>query len=57
MSESYRLEQRDTAEEVILLLKEKGIQVKVQNELFHRYAVIDQSIVWYGNIEYLSYSM
>ena len=57
MSESYRPEQRDTAEEVILLLKEKGIQVKVQNELFHRYAVIDKSVVWYGSIEYLSYSM
>ena len=29
----------------------------MQNELLHRYAVIDQNIVWYGNIEYLSYSM
>ena len=40
-----------------MLLKENGIQVKMQNELLHRYAIIDQSIVWYGNIEYLSYSM
>ena len=40
-----------------MLLKENGIQVKMQNELLHRYAIIDQSIVWYGNIEYLSCSM
>ena len=38
-------------------MKEAGIQVNMQNELLHRYVVIDQSIVWYGNIEYLSYSM
>ena len=55
--ESYRPEQGDVIRESISLLKENGIQVKMQNELLHRYAVIDQSIVWYGNIEYLSYSM
>ena len=55
--ESYRPEQGDGIRESISLLKENGIQVKIQKELFHRYAVIDQSIVWYGNIEYLSYSM
>lgn len=55
--ESYRPEQGDAIRESILLLKENGIQVKIQNELLHRYAVIDHSVVWYGNIEYLSYSM
>lgn len=54
---SYPPEQRDVIGETISLLKENGIQVNMQKELFHRYAVIDQSIVWYGNIEYLSYSM
>ena len=34
-----------------------GIDVKIQTKLLYRYAVIDQSIIWYGNIEYLSYSM
>lgn len=55
--ESYRLEQRDAIGELITRLKENGINVKTQGELLYRYAVIDQSIVWYGNIEYLSYSM
>lgn len=55
--ESYRPEQRDAIEELIVLLQKSGIDVKIQPELLYRYAVIDQSIVWYGNIEYLSYSM
>lgn len=38
-------------------LKESGIGVITQRDLSYRYAVIDQSIVWYGTIEYLSYSM
>ena len=37
--------------------KEGGIDVKTQKDLLYRYAVIDRSVVWYGNIEYLSYSM
>ena len=56
-SESYRPEQRDAIGELIAFLKESGIDLRIQKELLHRYAVIDQNIVWYGNIEYLSYSM
>ena len=55
--ESYQPEQRDAVRESLALLTEKGINVKTQDELLHRYAVIDQSIIWYGNIEFLSYSM
>ncbi len=55
--EIYRPEQRDAIGELIASLKESRIDVKIQKELLYRYAVIDQSIVWYGNIEYLSYSM
>ena len=43
--------------ESLALLTEKGINVKTQDKLLHRYAVIDRSVIWYGNIEYLSYSM
>lgn len=50
-------EQRDAVIESLALLKDQGISVKTQAQLLHRYAVIDQSIIWYGNIEYLSYSM
>ena len=38
-------------------LESCGSDIKRQTDLLYRYAVIDQSIVWYGNIEYLSYSM
>ena len=55
--ESYRPEQRDAIGELIVLLQKIGIDVKIQTKLLYRYAVIDQSIIWYGNIEYLSYSM
>lgn len=56
-SESYRSEQRYPIVEQIARLKESGIDVRTQKDLLYRYAVIDQRIVWYGNIEYLSYSM
>nr|WP_325204238.1 hypothetical protein [uncultured Oscillibacter sp.] len=55
--ESDRPEQRDATGELIARLKESGIDVKTQKDLLYRYAVIDQSVVWYRNIEYLSYSM
>lgn len=55
--ESDRPEQRETIEGLVARLKESGIDVKTQKDLLYRHAVIDQSVVWYGNIEYLSYSM
>lgn len=55
--ESHRTEQRDTIGELISQLEKTGIDVRRREDLLHRYAVIDQSIVWYGNIEYLSYSI
>lgn len=55
--ENDRPEQREAIEGLVARLKESGIDVKTQKDLLYRYAVIDQSVVWYGNIEYLSYSM
>ncbi len=43
-------------ENAIPLLEHWGITVETQDELWQRYAVIDKAIVWYGNIDYLSYS-
>lgn len=40
----------------IPLLEHLGITVETQEELWQRYAVIDQEIVWYGDVDYLSYS-
>ena len=35
-------------------LKLAGIYVKTQNHFHERYAVIDQSLVWYGSMNLLS---
>lgn len=40
----------------IALLTDRGITVETEEGLQHRYSVIDRSIVWYGDINYLSYS-
>ena len=38
------------------MLKGCGVTIETQEELWNRCAVIDRTIVWYGNIDYLSYS-
>ena len=43
-------------EDTIALLEQWGITVETQEELWQRYAVIDETVVWYGDIDYLSYS-
>lgn len=55
-AEDYRPEQQAAVERSAALLIESGIAVETQNALQHRYAVIDRSLVWYGSIDYLSYS-
>lgn len=40
----------------IALLADRGITVETEEGLQHRCTVIDRSIVWYGDINYLSYS-
>lgn len=54
--ESYLPEQRVTIAQSIALLASRKITVDTKDDLQHRYVVIDHSIVWYGNINYLSYS-
>lgn len=38
------------------ILENCGVAIETQEELWQRCAVIDRTIVWYGNIDYLSYS-
>ncbi len=42
--------------EAVSLLENWGIAVETREELWQRCAVIDKTIVWYGSIDYLSYS-
>ena len=43
-------------EKAASLLKGCRVTIETQEELWNRCAVIDRTIVWYGNIDYLSYS-
>ena len=45
---------RSSAKGSVALLQKYGVTVKIQNTLEQRFAVIDQRIVWYGTIDYLS---
>lgn len=56
-SETYSPEQCGAVARSMALLTDHGIIVETKDGLQHCYAVIDRSIVWYGNINYLSYSV
>jgi len=43
-------------EDAVPLLESWGIAVETKEELWQRWAVIDKTVVWYGGIDYLSYS-
>lgn len=45
---------RSSAKGSVALLQKHGITVEIQDTLEQRFAVIDQRIVWYGTIDYLS---
>lgn len=37
------------------LLNKNGIRVVARPNIHHKFAIIDQKVVWYGSIHYLSY--
>ena len=52
----YEENQREEIETVINMVKLQGIEVVDGEEPQQRYAIIDESIVWYGNIDFLAYA-
>jgi superfamily II DNA or RNA helicase len=52
--EEYPEDGREHHMDLLGRLASAGICVKTQNHCHERYAVIDQSLVWYGNINLLS---
>ena len=52
--EEYPEDGREHHMDLLERLASAGICVKTQNHCHERYAVIDQSLVWYGNINLLS---
>ena len=52
--ETYHEDGREHHAELLERLSSAGICVKTQNHCHERYAVVDQSIVWYGSMNLLS---
>ena len=54
-AESYEIIRQPEIQETILLLRQTGIQVITHQALQQRYAVIDESVVWYGNVDFFAF--
>jgi hypothetical protein len=54
--EEYALEQQARVISAIRTLEDAGAVVKTLSGTIQRFAVIDQTLVWYGGINYLSHS-
>ena len=55
-SSSYDSKYQKSVQEAITLIERHGIAVHTHTELQQRYAIIDQKIVWYGSVDFLSYA-
>ncbi len=53
--ESYKPDQEPGIALAIAMLKNAEITVVVQTDLQQHYAIIDESIVWHGNIDFLAF--
>lgn len=53
--ESYKTDQEPGIASAIAMLKNAGISVAMQADLQQHYAIMDESIVWYGNIDFLAF--
>lgn len=53
--ESYNSDQEPGIASAIAMLKNAGISVAMQANLQQHYAIIDESTVWYGNINFLAF--
>lgn len=53
--EDFKEHERDIVNQNTELLSSHGIQVKCKSEFHQKFTVIDQKIVWYGSVNFLSY--
>lgn len=54
-TEDYKPEQQASVALLIDMLSDVGVSVATRSQIHQKYAVIDQSIVWYGSINFLSF--
>lgn len=52
---SFKPEAWEKASKAVTLLEESGAAVILQPKVYQRYAVIDQTILWYGGINFLGF--
>lgn len=53
--EDFTGESSRTANELIQLLNSAGMKVVFKSKMHQKYAIIDQKIVWYGSVNFLSF--
>ena len=53
--EEYKPADQSALREILGLFKENGIRVVLKPNIHQKFAIMDQKIVWYGSINYLSY--
>ncbi len=54
-ADSRKLSNQENVCEAIEALKQAGIVVHTHGELNQRYAVVDESVVWYGSVDFLAF--
>lgn len=54
-ADSFEPKYRADVREAMTILEQVGTTVVQHNELQHRYAVIDESVVWYGSVDLLAF--
>ena len=55
IAESYKADQQTGIAKAIAMLENAGITVATHKDIQQRYAIVDDSIVWYGSIDFLAF--
>jgi phosphatidylserine/phosphatidylglycerophosphate/cardiolipin synthase-like enzyme len=53
--ENYAEKDREKIMECMEILKQQGVNVRTKDRIHQKFAIMDQRIVWYGSINFLSY--
>lgn len=53
--EDFKKRERDTVIECAEKLRENGVTVKYKSNFHQKFTIIDQSVVWYGSVNFLSF--
>ena len=51
----YKEKERDTVNECAEKLQENGVIVSYKSDFHQKFTVMDQSVVWYGSVNFLSF--